>query len=219
MNAPPAGDIRAATARAEADALRARKPLLDDDSIDVVLRKARSHHTWLARPVDDESIREIYDVARWGATSTNGNPARFVFVRSSESKNRLAACVNEGNVAKILAAPVTAIIGHDLEWWRGLPRLFPHKDMSGPYRADPEKAADTAFRNGTLQGAYLMVACRALGFDVGAMSGFDNARIDAEFFSGSTIRSNFLCCFGYADTRGLFGRLPRYEFDEVCRFD
>lgn len=185
--------------------------------LDLIFRQARSHHTWDGSPVSDAELRAIHDLARCGPTSTNGNPARFVFIRSTAEKQRLSECVAEGNIQKVLTAPVIAIVAHDLEWWHALPQLFPHKDMRGPYAASAAKAAETAFRNGSLQGAYLMIAARALGFDIGAMSGFDNAKVDQAFLAGTSFRSNFLCAIGHADRAGLFPRLPRYAFDDVCR--
>lgn len=193
-----------------------KTPALDARAIDLILREARSHHAWKDTPVHDEDLRAIHDLARWGPTSTNGNPARYVFVRTPVGKQRLAACVAEGNVKKVLGAPVVAIVAMDLDWWHQLPFLFPHKDMSGTYRADPAKAAETALRNSSLQGAYLMIAARALGFDVGAMSGFDNAKVDAEFLGATRWRSNFLCSIGYGEPERLHPRHPRFDFEAVC---
>ncbi len=198
-------------------ALRSRIERLDDDRLGLILTEARSHYAWTDREVTDDDIRRLYDVFKLGPTSANGNHARFLFVRTDEAKDKLAACVNEGNVAKLEAAPVTAIIAHDLEFWRHLPKLHPHKDMSATFAADPAKAEAAAFRNGTLQGAYLMIAARALGFDVGAMSGFSNAKVDEAFLKGTTFKSNFLCNIGYADETALFQRLPRFDFDEICQ--
>lgn len=203
-------------AQADVVSLRKRITRLDADGIDLILRTARSHHTWKPIPVTDEDLRQIHSVARWGPTSTNGNPARYVFIRTIDQKERLLKCVSEGNRPKVLAAPVICIVAYDIDWWKALGRLFAHKDMSLPYRASQTKAAETAFRNSSLQAAYFMIAARALGFDVGAMSGFDNAMVDSEFFSETTFRSNLLCTIGYADVTGLFPRLPRYSFDEVC---
>ena len=148
----------------------------------------------------------------------NGSPARFVFVTSEAGKARLAKSLKAKNVDKMVAAPVTAIIAHDLAFWERLPYLFPHEDRRGHFRGKDAYAEETAFRNATLQGAYFMIAARALGLDVGAMSGFSNEIVDAEFFAGSTLRSNFLCNLGYADETALFGKLPRFAFDEVCSF-
>lgn len=197
--------------------IRSRIERLDADSLGVILSEARSHYAWTERPVTDDDLRRLYEAFKFGPTSANGNHARFLFVRSVAAKERLAACVNPGNVEKVKAAPVTAIIAYDVEFWRHLPRLHPHKDMSPSFAADPQKSETTAFRNGSLQGAYLMVAARALGFDVGAMSGFSNAKVDAAFLEGTTFKSNFLCNIGYADETALFERLPRFGFDEICQ--
>lgn len=194
----------------------AAKNALDPHAIGRIFSEARSHHSWRDIPVIDEDLRAIYDLTRWGPTSTNGNPARYIFVRTEAAKKRLAGCVAEGNVNKVLEAPVIAIVAMDLDWFQKLSFLFPHKDMSGPYAANPTKAAETALRNSSLQGAYLMIAARALGFDIGAMSGFDNAKVDAEFLAGTRLRSNFLCTIGHADHSKLFPRLPRFDFETVC---
>jgi 3-hydroxypropanoate dehydrogenase len=211
-----------ATARAEAQAgfrdLKARLARLDDASIDVILRDARSHYAWTDKPVSEEILREIYEITIAGPTSMNTCPARFVFVTSPEGKDRLAKSLKPKNIAKMMDAPVTAIIAHDLEFWRELPFLFPHEDRRPHFEGKPAHAETTAFRNGTLQGGYFMIAARALGLDVGAMSGFSNAVVDEEFFAGTTLRSNFLCNLGYADETALFHKLPRFEFDQVCSF-
>lgn len=211
-----------ATARAEAQAsfraLKARKPRLDDASIDLILRDARSHYAWSDKPVSEEILREIYEITVAGPTSMNTCPARFVFVTSQEGKERLAKSLKAKNIDKMMAAPVTAIIAHDLDFWHELPFLFPHEDRRPLFEGKPEHIEKTAFRNGTLQGAYFMIAARALGLDVGAMSGFSNAAVDEEFFAGTTLRSNFLCNLGYADETALFHKLPRFAFDKVCSF-
>lgn len=211
------GQDERAEAWSEIRALRKRIGRLDDDSLGLILTEARSHYAWTDRPVTDDDIRRLYEAFKLGPTSANGNHARFHFVRSDEAKKRLAACVNEGNVDKLLAAPVTVIISYDLEFWRHQARMHPHKDMSATFAADPQKAEIAAFRNGSLQGAYLMIAARALGFDVGAMSGFANAKVDEAFLKGTTFKSNFLCNIGYADETALFQRLPRFDFDEICQ--
>jgi len=211
-----------ATARAEAQAgfrdLKARLARLDDASINVILRDARSHYAWTDKPVSEEILRGIYEITIAGPTSMNTCPARFVFVTSPEGKDRLAKSLKPKNIAKMMDAPVTAIIAHDLEFWRELPFLFPHEDRRPHFEGKPAHAETTAFRNGTLQGGYFMIAARALGLDVGAMSGFSNAVVDEEFFAGTTLRSNFLCNLGYADETALFHKLPRFEFDQVCSF-
>ena len=196
--------------------LRERVRRLDDDGLDLILRGARSHYAWRDEPISEAEIRALYDAVKMGPTSMNGCPARFVFVTSEEAKERLAPCLNPGNVAKMKAAPVTAIVAHDVEFWRQLAKLHPHDDKSAMFANNPAKAETAAFRNATLQGAYLMIAARAMGYDVGAMSGFSNEKVDAEFFAGTSWRSNFLCNIGYADETGLFQRLPRFEFEEAC---
>lgn len=212
-----AQDVRARAQAAVRD-LRARKPRLDDASIDVILRDARSHYAWTDRPVSRAVLEELYDITINGPTSMNCCPARFVFVASEAGKARLAKSLKAKNVDKMMAAPVTAIIAHDLEFWTRLPFLFPHEDRRPHFEGKPAHIEATAFRNGTLQGAYFMIAARALGLDVGAMSGFSNEVVDAEFFAGTPLRSNFLCNLGYADETALFQKLPRFAFDEVCSF-
>ena len=205
-------------AQAAVRALRERKPTLDADSIDMILRDARSHYAWSDRPVSDELLRNIYEITAAGPTSMNTCPARFVFVTSDEGKARLSKALKPANVAKMMGAPVTAIIAYDTEFWTHLPFLFPHEDRRPMFEGKPAHIEATAFRNGTLQGAYFMIAARALGLDVGAMSGFDNAAVDEEFFAGTTLKSNFLCNLGYADESALFQKLPRFGFDEVCSY-
>ncbi|MEM9027323.1 MAG: malonic semialdehyde reductase [Pseudomonadota bacterium] len=220
-SAAPVGEALAdARARAQEHVrqLRSRIGLLNDDAIDLILRGARSHHTWTDKPVTDDDVRALYEIVKMGATSMNGCPARFVFVRAPEGKERLAKAVKPTNVAKMIGAPVCAIVAYDPEFWRELPKLFPHEDRRPHFADKPAYSEETAFRNSTLQGAYLMIAARAMGFDVGAMSGFSNEIVDQEFFTGSTWKSNFLCNIGYADETGLFQRLPRFAFEDVCRF-
>ncbi|MEM7777697.1 MAG: malonic semialdehyde reductase [Pseudomonadota bacterium] len=217
----PVGDALVdARARAQEHVrkLRSRIGRLNDDAIDLILRGARSHHTWTEKPVTDDDVRALYEIVKMGATSMNGCPARFVFVRTPEGKERLAKAVKPTNVAKMIGAPVCAIVAYDPEFWRELPKLFPHEDRRPHFADKPAYSEETAFRNSTLQGAYLMIAARAMGFDVGAMSGFSNEIVDQEFFAGSTWKSNFLCNIGYADETGLFQRLPRFAFEDVCRF-
>jgi 3-hydroxypropanoate dehydrogenase len=190
----------------------------ETDLLARILTNARTQNAWLDKPVPDAILREIWDTAKWGPTSVNSNPARIVFVRTPAEKEKLIAALNPGNVAKTRAAPVTAILGYDLEFWRKLDRLFAHKpEMAQNYASNPKAAESTAFRNGSLQGAYFMIAARAHGIDVGAMSGFDHAKIDAAFFAGTSVRSNFLCNLGYGDPAGLFARQPRLDFEEACR--
>ena len=192
--------------------------MLDDRALDVIFRNARTHNAWLPRPVSDETLRQVYDLMKWGPTSANCSPARILFVRSAEAKKRLEPALSAGNRAKTLAAPATAIIAYDTMFYDLLPRLFPHDQSArGWFAGKPTVIETTAFRNGTLQGAYLIIAARALGLDCGPMSGFDNDKVDAEFFPGGTVKSNFLCNLGYGDPAGLFPRSPRLGFDEACR--
>lgn len=198
--------------------LRNKKPQLDDDSIDVILRDARSHYAWSDKPVSQELLHSLYDITIAGPTSMNCCPARFVFVTSPEAKERLAKSLKAKNIDKMMAAPVTAIIAWDPEFWQELPFLFPHDNRVPLFEGKPDYCHETAFRNSTLQGAYFMIAARALGLDVGAMSGFNNAIVDEEFFAESGWRSNFLCNLGYADESALFQKLPRFSFEQVCQF-
>lgn len=220
MNAPTGKALEVAREKAQDDvrALRSRIDRLSDDAIDLILRDARSHYAWTDRPVPDDLLRDIFEIMINGPTSMNTLPARFVFVKSPEGKERLAKSLKPKNVAKMIAAPVTAIIAYDLDHWKSLPFLFPHEERRHLFEDKAEYSADTAYRNGTLQGAYFMIAARALGLDVGAMSGFSNAIVDAEFFAGTSLRSNFLCNLGYADETALFQKLPRFDFDTVCSF-
>ena len=199
-------------------ALRRKVQALDESSIDLILTRARSHYAWKDVPVTDAQIRRMYDIAKMGATSMNSSPARFTFVRSDEGKARIVKALKPTNVAKVTGAPLTVIVAYDTEFWRDLPKLFPHEDRRHLFSGKPDYAEDTAYRNSTLQGGYLMTAARAIGLDVGAMSGFSNAAIDAEFFAGTTLKSNFLCNIGVADESALFQRLPRLAFEEACDF-
>lgn len=198
--------------------LRAQITALSDSSADLILRGARNHYRWQDKPVSKDQIREIYDLTKMGPTSMNGCPARFVFVTSKPGKARLAKSLKPYNVPKMMEAPVTAIIAYDIEFWRSLPKLFPHEDRRHIYDGKPQLAETTAFRNGTLQAAYMIIAARALGYDVGAMSGFSNAIVDEEFFAGTPVVSNFLLNIGRADETALFQRLPRFDFQEICSF-
>ncbi len=198
--------------------LRERKPQLDRDSIDVILRGARSHYSWQDRDVPDELITSLYEIVANGPTSMNCCPARFLFIRSKDGKNRLAKALKEKNVSKMMSAPVTAIIAYDLEFWKELPYLFPHEDRRPHFEGKEKHTQFTAFLNSTLQGAYLMIGARALGLDVGAMSGFSNEIVDEEFFSSTSLRSNFLCNLGYADEGAIFQKLPRFPFEKVCSY-
>jgi len=201
--------------------LRARIQRVDDAGLDLIFREARSHTQWTDEPVSDELLRELYALASFGPTANNGCPMRVVFVRSAEAKARLKPALTPGNQPKLEAAPVTAIIAFDAKWYQGLPRLFAHNPEAAnnfvtAFDADPAKAQAAGFRNGTLQGAYFIIAARALGLDVGPMSGFQIPVVDQEFFAATTLKTNFLCNLGYGDLSGVFPRNPRYDFDEVC---
>ncbi len=191
--------------------------MLDDAGLDLIFRRARTHRAWLDRAVPETLLRRVYELACLGPTSANCRPMRLVFVTSSEAKERLRPCLSPGNVEKTMKAPVTAIVGEAMDFYEDLPRLFPTADMRALFVGKPDFIADTAFRNSSLQGAYLMLAARALGRECGAMSGLDNAKVDAEFFPDGRVKSNFLCNLGYGDPGKLAARPPRYAFDEVCR--
>ncbi len=198
--------------------LRERISQLDDASLDLILTGARSHYAWQDKPVTNEQIRRMYDIVKMGSTSMNSCPARFTFIQSKEGKERLAPALKPPNIPKMMGAPLTVIVSYDVEFWRELLKLFPHEDRRGHFEGKPEYSEETAFRNSTLQGGYLIIAARAIGLDVGAMSGFSNEMVNREFFSGTTLKSNFLCNIGYADEAALFQRLPRFEFEDVCNY-
>jgi 3-hydroxypropanoate dehydrogenase len=191
--------------------------MLDAAALDTLFRTARTHNGWLDRPVTDDDLHRLYDLMKMAPTSANCSPARIVFVRSADAKARLKPALGPGNLEKTMAAPVTAIIGYDLQFAEHMPRLFPHNPDAKNWFSDPRVAEVVAFRNGTLQGAYFILAARAVGLDTGPMSGFDNATVDAEFFPGGRVRSNFLCNLGHGDSSKLFARSPRLEFDEACQ--
>jgi 3-hydroxypropanoate dehydrogenase len=192
--------------------------VLSDDGLDLVFREARTHNVWLDRPVDDALLKRVYDLARMGPTSANMSPMRVVFVKSREAKEKLKPALDAGNVAKTMAAPVTAIIGMDIHFYEMLPKLYPHTDARAWFKDLPESVLEyIALRNSSLQGAYFMLAARSLGLDCGPMSGFDNAKVDAAFFAGTTVKSNFLCNLGHGDASKLHPRSPRLAFEEACR--
>jgi len=188
---------------------------LDDHALDQLLRQARSHGAWTAEPVNETEMRAIYELTKMGPTSANSSPARFVWVASAEGKARLKPHIGPTNLDKVMAAPVTVIVGYDLDFAAKLPQLFPKAPDAANWFANPAAAEITALRNGTLQGAYLMLAARALGLDCGPMSGFDNAGVDGEFFAGTRIKSNFICSIGRGDPAGLDPRAPRLSFEEA----
>lgn len=191
--------------------------ITDKAALDILFREARTHNAWEDRPVGEDLLRAIWDLVKWGPTSANCEPARIVIVVSEEAKERLRPCLMEGNVDKTMSAPATAIIGHDLAFYDKLPELFPHTDARSWFVGHDALIEETAFRNGTLQGAYFMLAARTLGLDCGPMSGFDKDMVDREFFAGTTVRSNFLCNVGYGDPAGLFPRSPRLSFEDACQ--
>lgn len=193
-------------------------PRLESDALDILFRKARTNTAWLDQPVSDDTLRELYDLMKWGPTSANTTPARILFIRSKEAKERLKPALSPGNVDKTMAAPATAILAYDLKFHEHLGRLFPQMPGAAKmFTSSPQMLETNAFRNGTLQGGYFILAARAVGLDCGPMSGFDNAKVDAEFFAGQDVRSNFLCNLGHGDPSKLPPRNPRLEFDEVCK--
>ncbi|MBM3599894.1 MAG: malonic semialdehyde reductase [Alphaproteobacteria bacterium] len=194
--------------------------MLDKKALDLIFMEARSHNGWLAGEVTDEQLHRLWDILKMGPTSANSSPARIVFARSAAAKEKLKPALIPGNVEKTMTAPVCAIIGYDTKFYEHLPKLFPHKpEAVGWYTSSAAFAEATAFRNGSLQGAYFMIAARTIGLDVGPMSGFDNAKVDAAFFPGGRIKSNFLCNIGHGDPSKIFGRSPRFSFDEVCSIE
>jgi 3-hydroxypropanoate dehydrogenase len=192
---------------------------LDDRALDQLFRAARTQNKWQDRPVPDAKLQELYELLKWGPTSANSSPARFVFVRTPEGKAKLKEALSAGNTEKTMTAPVTVIVCYDSYFYDKLGQLFPHADAKPWFTSSPEFAEKTAFRNGSLQGAYLMLAARAIGLDVGAMSGFDNAKVDELFLFGTGWKSNFLVNLGYGDVAGLFPRSPRLSFDEAARLE
>ena len=207
------------------------KSALADDALDQLFREARTYSAWINEPISDETLHKLYDLLKWGPTSANGSPARFVFLRSRQAKESLRPSLSPGNVEKTMTAPVTVIVAYDLLFYDKLPKLWPHNPaMRKLFGETPQLVEVTAKRNSSLQGAYLMIAARALGLDCGPMSGFDNARLDEEFFGAGKecegceheffpaghVKSNFLCNLGYGDSPGLHPRAPRLEFKEAC---
>lgn len=205
---------------------------IDDEALDILFRSARTHNFWLDKPVSDELLRRLYDILKWGPTSANSCPARILLLRTPEAKERLRPALSPNNLEKTMKAPVTAILAHDLNFYDKLPKLFPHNPGARDWFANsPDLAEITAFRNGTLQGAYFILAARSLGLDCGPMSGFNNAKVDEEFFSPgklaienekdvfplSRLKSNFLCNIGYGDPAKLMPRNPRLDFNEACK--
>ena len=199
---------------------------LSNDALDVLFRKARTHNAWLDKPVSDDLLHQLYELVKYGPTSANSCPARIVFLRTAEAKQRLLPALSPTNADKTVKAPVTAILGYDVRFFEQTPKLFPHNPgMANVFSGSPQLAETTAFRNSSLQGGYMILAARALGLDCGPMSGFDNAKVDAEFFTSTAgnppafvqVKSNFLCNLGYGDEVKLPPRNPRLAFEEACR--
>ncbi|GGP26798.1 malonic semialdehyde reductase [Silvimonas amylolytica] len=195
------------------------KPILDAAVLDQLFVNARTYSHFKPQEVTDATLKRLYELCRYAPTAANSNPARFVFVKSQTAKEKLKPALSAGNVDKTMAAPVTVIVAYDLEFYEKLPKLFPHVDARAWFAGNDGAIQSTAFRNGSLQGAYLIEAARALGLDCGPMSGFDNAAVDAAFFAGTSWKSNFLINLGYGDDTQLHPRNPRLDFDEACRID
>ncbi len=189
---------------------------LDDAGLDLLFREARTYYSWDSTPVSENDLRALYDLVKMGPTSANASPARFIFAVSAEAKARLAATASGANTPKILAAPVTVIIGFDTKFYDRLPELFPHADARSWFAGKDDVARETAFRNSSLQGAYLIIAARALGWDTGPMSGFDKAAVDAQFWGGTSVETNFICSLGKGTAEKLFPRSPRLAFEDAA---
>lgn len=190
---------------------------LDARALDQLFRTARTHNAWQKRDVPDALLHELYDLTKWAPTSANASPARFVFVKSAEAKAKLKEALAPGNVEKTMTAPVTVIVAQDMAFYDKLPQLFPHADARSWFAGNDALIESTAFRNASLQGAYLIMAARALGLGTGPMSGFDAAKLDAEFWAGTSVRTNFICALGQGDPSKVKPRSPRLGFDEACR--
>ncbi len=211
-------DATDAAAQDTVTRLRAEVTQCDPGTLRLLLTEARTHNGWQDRPVEDSLLRELYEIMRWGPTSGNSFPARVFFLKTAQSKASLEAALKPNNLEKTRAAPVTAIIAHDTAFWEHAEKMFPHNPaVQLAFKDNAAGAEITAFRNGTLQGAYFFIAARAVGLDCGPMSGFDNGVVDDAFFAGTTLRSNFLCNLGYGNVSKVMKRLPRLEFDEACK--
>ncbi|MNK11055.1 putative malonic semialdehyde reductase RutE [compost metagenome] len=196
--------------------LKMKVAMLNQEALDTLFTKAHTNTVWLDKPVTNGQLREIYELMKWAPTSMNSQPARIAFVKSPEAKQKLAACVSAGNVQKVLTAPITAIIGMDMAFPRKMPQLFPHMDAQALFAANEKLTEETAFRNSSLQGAYFIMAARAIGLDCGPMSGFDAAKVNEAFFVGTKVQANFICSIGYGDHEKIKPRLPRLTFDAAC---
>jgi 3-hydroxypropanoate dehydrogenase len=193
--------------------------MIDQATAQLLFSHARTHNGFTAQAVSDAQLRQLYDLLKWGPTSANCSPARFVFVRSGAAKEKLLACMSPGNVDKTRQAPVTAIIGMDMEFYEKLPQLFPHTDARSWFAGKPAHIEATAFRNSSLQGGYFILAARAVGLDCGPMSGFDADKLNATFFAGTAVKANFVCNLGQGDASKLFPRSPRLAFEEACKLE
>ncbi|MGE0744925.1 MAG: malonic semialdehyde reductase [Rhodospirillales bacterium] len=196
--------------------VRSRVQRLDENGLDLIFREARSHNGWLDKPVDDAMLRTLYEVVKWGPTSSCSSPARFIFVRTPEGKEKLRPSLSKANVDKTLTAPVVAIVATEFAFHDSVLRLYESEMMYNILKNNKEASDDTAIRNANLQGAYLIIAARALGLDCGAMSGFDKAKVDEAFFAGTTLKTNFLCALGYGDAGKVKKKWGRMSFDEAC---
>ena len=206
-----------ADAQARFEDIKNTSEPLNEKQLDLLFGQARSMNGWLSKEVSDDMVKSLYELTKMGPTSTNCCPGRFVFIKSQEEKEKLEPALLPNNVPKVMSAPVIAIIGYDLDFSDHMTKLFPHMDVAPMYKGNNEMNVSTAFRNSSLQGAYLMMVARAMGLDCGPMSGFNNQLVDETFFSDTNIKSNFLCCIGYGDSTKIFQRLPRLDFDEVCK--
>ncbi|WP_295991944.1 malonic semialdehyde reductase [Rugamonas sp.] len=191
--------------------------MLNDTALDTLFYAARTHNGWQDREVTNAQLEHLFDLLKWAPTAANGSPARFVFVKSPQSRELLAACVSQGNAAKVAQAPVTVIVGMDMAFYDKLPQLSPAVDARAWFAGNEALIASTAFRNSSLQGAYLIMAARAIGLDCGPMSGFDEAKVDQAFFAGTSVKANFICSIGYGEAAKLRPRAPRLSFDEACK--
>jgi len=190
---------------------------LNDAALDQLFRQARTQNKWQDKPIAEETLRALYELMKWGPTSANSSPARFIFITSDDGKAKLKQTLSPGNIEKTMTAPVTVVVAHDPKFYDQLPKLFPQADARSWFSGNWSLADTTAMRNGTLQGAYLIIAARSLGLDVGAMSGFDNMKVDDLFLGDTGWKSNFLVTLGHGDPDGVFPRNPRMDFDEACR--
>lgn len=190
--------------------------ILKNDELETLFTKARTFNTWHDKDIPDDLLKKLYDLVKYGPTSANCSPARFIFVKSDAGKEKLKPFLMEGNIDKTMHAPVTVIIGYDMKFYEHLPELFPHTDARSWFVGNDQLIKDTAFRNGSLQGAYLIMAARALGLDCGPMSGFDEEGVTKEFFGGTDVKANFLCNLGYGKPEDLHPRSPRFDFDDIC---